>query len=111
MAKHVTCQNENSANILSVVRLLCCFCCLFPDSVHKTTQIIYNSIIAKREQHLIVRCLDCGTLKRFNTRKNYQLWCEQQQDDAKEQPEGQCSRQEQKTQQNEKTPVQNLEAR
>ncbi|CAB4015372.1 ribonuclease P subunit p21-like [Paramuricea clavata] len=55
---------------------------------------------AKRERHLVVTCLDCGTLKRFNTCKNYQLWSEQQQAEMKQQPEGQYSGQEQKTQQN-----------
>ena len=57
-------------------------------------------IKAKRERHLVVRCLDCGTLKRFNTRKDYQLWAEQEQDKTQEQAEGQCSKQQQKTPQN-----------
>ena len=54
----------------------------------------------KRERHLVVRCLDCGTLKRFNTQKDYQLWGEQEQDKIQEQAEGQCSKPQQQTPQN-----------
>jgi len=31
---------------------------------------------AKREKHAVVTCLECGTLKRFLNRADYQLWCE-----------------------------------
>ena len=31
---------------------------------------------AAREKHLVVKCLTCGTLKRFLAREGYQLWSE-----------------------------------
>ena len=32
----------------------------------------------KRETHVVITCLDCGTLKRFNARKNFELWSEKE---------------------------------
>ena len=58
------------------------------------------SITAKREKHLVVRCLDCGTLKRFHTQKDYKLWSEQQPDETQEQAQGQYFRPEQKAEAN-----------
>ena len=33
-----------------------------------------NSILGKTQKHVVVTCLDCGTIKRFPTKANYQLW-------------------------------------
>lgn len=30
----------------------------------------------RREKHSVVTCLDCGTVKRFVTRRDYRLWCD-----------------------------------
>ncbi|XP_028415927.1 ribonuclease P protein subunit p21-like [Dendronephthya gigantea] len=61
----------------SIKRTVCKYChsVLIP-GVTSTVRVR-----GKREKHVVVTCLDCGTLKRFNTRKNYQLWCEQQENE------------------------------
>ncbi len=34
----------------------------------------YTPSTARREKHVVLRCLTCGSVKRFLTRPNYQLW-------------------------------------
>lgn len=31
---------------------------------------------SKREKHAVVTCVECATVKRFLSRANYQLWCD-----------------------------------
>ena len=48
---------------------------------------------------MVVKCLACRTSKRFNMRKNYQLWSEQKRDNVNEQQKAPCSKPEQKMEQ------------
>ena len=38
---------------------------------HTTATLFFNA--AARETHIVVKCLGCGSLKRFLARKDYQL--------------------------------------